>query len=131
VAVDQESGRFVDVSDRVPGRWANVKQLRASWVLKRLPGVVGAWGILGSVGIGAWHAWGAGPRRKPRGRPRPAEDVRYRRAFRRRRIVAEHATGRLRRARAAADVSRRKGRTRRVRAVAGSINRMLDHRSDS
>jgi DDE superfamily endonuclease/Helix-turn-helix of DDE superfamily endonuclease len=133
VAVDEESGRFVDVSDSVPGRWADVKLLKTSRVLKRLPGGVGALGDLGYVGIGALHASGACPRRKPRGKPRPVEDVRYNRAFSRRRIMVEHAIGRLRRFRAVADVNRhrRKGHTTRVRAVAGLVNRMLDHRTDS
>jgi hypothetical protein len=133
VAVDEESGRFVDVSDSVPGRWADIELLKTSRVLKRLPEGVGALGDLGYVGIGALHASGARPRRKPRGKPRPAEDVRYNRAFSRRRIVVEHAIGRLRRFRAVTDVNRhrRKGHTTRARAVAGLVNRMLDHRTDS
>ena len=133
VAVDEESGRFVDVSDSVPGRWADIKLLRASRVLRRLPEGVGALGDLGYVGIGALHASGACPRRKPRGKPRPAEDVRYNRAFGRRRIVVEHAIGRLRRSRAVADVNRhrRAGHAMRVRAIAGLVNRMLDHRTAS
>jgi DDE superfamily endonuclease/Helix-turn-helix of DDE superfamily endonuclease len=133
VAVDEESGRFVDVSGSVPGRWADIKLLKTSRVLRRLPEGVGALGDLGYVGIGALHASGACPRRKPRGKPRPAEDVRYNRAFSRRRIVVEHAIGRLRRFRAVADVNRhrRKGHTTRVRAVAGLVNRMLDHQQDS
>lgn len=133
VAVDEESGRFVDVSDSVPGRWADIQLLRASRVLRRLPEGVGALGDLGYVGIGALHASGACPRRKPRGKPRPAEDVRYNRAFSRRRIVVEHAIGRLRRFRAVADVNRhrRAGHAMRVRAIAGLVNRMLDHRTAS
>ena len=130
VTVDEESGRFVDVSDTVPGRWADIKLLARSRVLKRLPAGVGVMGDLGYVGIGALHARGVSPRRKPRGKPRPPEDVRYNRAFSRRRIVVEHALGRLRRFRAVTDVNRhrRKGHASRVRASAGLVNRMLDHR---
>jgi len=130
VAVDEESGRFVDVSESVPGRWADIKLLGKSRVLKRLPAGVGALGDLGYVGIGALHASGVCPRRKPRGKPRPPEDVRYNRAFSRRRIVVEHAIGRLRRFRAVACVNRhrRAGHAMRVRAIAGLVNRMLDHR---
>lgn len=133
VTVDEESGRFVDVSDSVPGRWADLKLLARSRVLKRLPAGVGVMGDLGYVGIGALHARGVAPRRKPRGKPRPPEDVRYNRAFSRRRIVVEHAPGRLRRFRAVTDVNRhrRKGHAARVRASAGLVNRMLDHRSAS
>jgi len=131
VAVDEESGRFVDVSDSVPGRWADIKSLRRSRVLRRLPAGVGAMGDLGYVGIGELHPRGVSPRRKPRGQPRPPEDVRYNRAFSRRRIVVEHAIGRLRRFRAVAHVNRhrRRGHAMRVRAIAGLVNRVLDHRS--
>lgn len=131
VAVDEASGRFVGVSDSVPGRWADIKLLKRSRVLTRLPAGVGALGDLGYVGIQDLHPSGACPRRKPRGKPRPPEDVRYNRAFSRRRIVVEHAIGRLRRFRAVTDVNRhrRKGHAARVRAIAGLVNRMLDHRN--
>lgn len=133
VAVDEESGRFVDVSDSVPGRWADIKLLKRSRLMKRLPEGVGGIGDLGYVGIGDLHPSGACPRRKPRGKPRPPEDVRYDRAFSRRRIVVEHALARLRRFRAVTDVNRhrRPGHAVRVRAAAGLVNRMLEHRRDS
>jgi hypothetical protein len=133
VAVDEEPGRLVDVSDSVPGRWADIKLLRRSRVLRRLPDGVGALGDLAYAGIGALHAPGASPRRKPRGQPRPRADVRYNRAFSRRRVVVGHAIGRLRRFRAVADVNRhrRAGHSARVRAIAGLVNRMLDHRTAS
>jgi DDE superfamily endonuclease/Helix-turn-helix of DDE superfamily endonuclease len=135
VGVDEESGRVVDVSDSVPGPWADIKLLKKSRLLKRLPEGVGGIGDLGYVGIADLHPGGSGaaPRRKPRGKPRPPEDVRYNRAFSRRRIVVEHTIGRLRRFRAVAHVNRhgRKGHAARVRAVAGLVNRMLDQRSAS
>ena len=131
VGVDEESGTIVDVSDSVPGRWAGLKLLRASRLLRRLPPGVGGIGDLAYVGIGALHpeGLGASPRRKPRGQERPPEDRRYNRAFSRRRIVVEHAIGRLRRFRAVAQVNRhrRPGHAARVRAIAGLINRMLNH----
>ena len=37
VGVDEESGRVVDVSDSVPGPWADIKLLRRSRLLTRLP----------------------------------------------------------------------------------------------
>jgi hypothetical protein len=135
VAVDEESGRFVDVSDTVPGRWADIKLLRASRLLRRLPEGVGGIGDLAYVGIADLHParLGASPRRKPRGRERPPEDRRYNRAFSRRRIVVEHGIGRLRRFRAVAHVNRhgRGGHAARVRAIAGLVNRRLDHRTAS
>jgi len=135
VAVDEGSGRFVDVSDSAPGPWADIKLLRKSRLLRRLPQGVGGIGDLGYVGIGELHpeGLGASPRRKPRGKERPPEDRRYNRAFSRRRIVVEHAIGRLRRFRAVACVNRhrRAGHAARVRAIAGLVNRMLDHRTAS
>jgi hypothetical protein len=133
VAVDEETGRFVDVSDSVPGRWADIKLLKRSRLMKRLPVGVGGIGDLGYTGIRDLHPSGACPRRKPRGKPRPPEDVRYNRAFSRRRIVVEHALARLRRFRAVTDLNRhrRKGHAARVRACAGLVNRMLDHKGAS
>jgi hypothetical protein len=133
VAVDEHSGRIVDVSDSVPGRWADIKLLEKSRLLRRLPEGVGGIGDLGYVGIGALHpsGMGASPRRKPRGKERPPQDRKYNRAFSRRRIIVEHGIGRLRRFRAVAHVNRhrRPGHAMRVRAIAGLVNRMLDHRS--
>ena len=131
VAVDEHSGRFVDVSDSVPGRWADIKLLKRSRLMKRLPKGVGGIGDLGYVGIRDIHSAGACPRRKPRGKERPPADRKYNRAFSRRRIVVEHAIGRLRRFRAVAHVNRhrRQDHAMRVRAIAGLVNRMLDHRS--
>lgn len=131
VTVDEYSGRFADVSDSVPGRWADIKLLKTSRVLKRLPVGVGALGDLGYVGIGELHGSGACPRRKPRGKPRPPADRKYNRAFSRRRIVVEHAIGRLRRFRAVTHVNRhrRSDHASRVRAIAGLVNRMLDQRA--
>ena len=135
VAVDEESGRFVDVSDSAPGPWADIKVLKKSRLLRRLPEGVGGIGDLGYVGIAELHpeGLGASPRRKPRGKERPPEDRRYNRAFSRRRFVVEHAIGRLRRFRAVACVNRhrRAGHAARVRAIAGLVNRMLDHRTAS
>jgi DDE superfamily endonuclease/Helix-turn-helix of DDE superfamily endonuclease len=132
VAVAEEDGRVVDVADSRPGRWADLKVLRRSGLRRRLPKQVGALGDLASLGIADWHPQGLGatPRRKPRGRDRSDEDRRFNRAFSRRRIVVEHAIGRLRRYQALSQVDRhrRRGHTARVRAVAGLVNRMLDHR---
>ena len=130
VAVDEQSGRIVDVSDSVPGRWADIKLLKKSRLLTRLPEGVGGIGDLGYVGIGELHpaGLGASPRRKPRGKERPPEDRKYNRAFSRRRIIVEHGIGRLRRFAAVSHVNRhrRKGHAVRVRAIAGLVNRMRD-----
>ena len=129
VAVDEVTGGIVDVSDAAPGPWADIKVLKKSRLLKRLPKGVGGIGDLAYVGIADLHPGGLGaaPRKKPRGKDRPPEDRTYNRAFSRRRIVVEHAIGRLRRFRSVTHVNRhgRKGHAARVRAVAGLVNRML------
>jgi hypothetical protein len=135
VAVD-EDGHIVDVADSRPGRWADLKVFRRSGLAGRLiRAKVGALGDLGYVGLDGVspRLRAATPRRKPRGQDRPPEDRRYNRAFARRRIVVEHGINRLRRYQALSAVNRhgRKGHAARVRAVAGLVNRMLDHRHDS
>ena len=78
------------------------------------------------------HPTGLGftPRRKPREQPRPPEDVVYNTAFAAERISVEHTIGRLRRYQALTQLDRqhRQAHAARVRAVAGLVNRQLDHR---
>ena len=108
LGVDEDTGRIVDVSDSAPGPWSDMKVLKTSRLLERLPKGVGGIGDLAYVGIGALHpdGLGASPRRKPRRTERPPEGRRYNRAFRRRRIVVEHAIGRLQTYRAVSHVNR-------------------------
>jgi hypothetical protein len=127
-----EDGRVVDVGVSRPGPWADLKVFRRSGLAGRLARAkVGALGDLAYVGIDGLvnGLRGATPRRKPRGADRPPQDRRYDRAFARRRIGVEHAIGRLRRYQALSAVNRhaRKGHEARVRAVAGLVNRTLDH----
>jgi hypothetical protein len=135
VAVD-EDGHIADVAASRPGRWADLKVFRRSGLAgKLIRANVGALGDLGYVGIDGVspRLRAATPRRKPRGRERPPADRRYNRAFARRRIVVEHGIARLRRYQALSQVDRHRRRyhTARVRAVAGLVNRMLDHRQHS
>jgi hypothetical protein len=132
VAVDEENGRIVEVAPSVPGPTADIQLLKGSRLLPRLPEGVGGIGDLAYVGIAELHPAGLGatPRRKPRGQKRSLADRRYNKALARRRIGVEHGIGRLRRFQALTQADRhfRKGHTARVRAVAGLVNRMLDHR---
>ena len=132
VTVD-EDGAVVDVGESRPGRWADLKVLQRSGLRRKLPKGVGALADLAYVGMAELHPEGLGatPRRKPRGKPRPPEDRRYNRAFSRRRIVVEHAIGRLRRYQAVTQPDRhhRRLHTARARAAAGLVNRTLDHRA--
>ncbi len=128
VAVDERTGHIVDVSATVRGPTADLTLLKASGLLERLPPDVGSLGDLAYVGIAGLHpqSLGATPRRKPRGKPRPPEDIAYNRAFARRRIVVEHSIGRLRCYQALTQRDRHHRRhTGRVCAVAGLVNRRL------
>ncbi len=129
LAIDEWDGRVVDVPPSVRGPTADLTLLKGSRLLERLPAGVGGLGDLAYVGIADLHPRGLGatPRRKPRGRPRPAEDIAYNRAFARRRVRVEHTIrrGRLFEALTQLDRHHRRGHTMRVRAVAGLVNRQL------
>jgi hypothetical protein len=128
VAVDERDGRIVDVPPSVPGPMADITVLRRSGLLDRVPEGIGVLGDLAYVGMteGYPGVRGAWPRRKPRGQPRPMEDVAYNTAFARRRVPVEHVIGRLRQYQAITQRDRhhRRGMTARNRAVAGLVNRM-------
>lgn len=132
VAVDPAQGTVCDVTDSVPGPTADLTLLKASGLLDRLPAGVGALGDLAYVGIAALHPQGLGatPRRKPRGKDRPPEDVCFNRAFAKRRIVVEHTINRLRQYQCLSQTDRhhRRNHTPRVRAVAGLVNRQIRSR---
>jgi len=132
VAVNEETGRLVDVSQSVPGPTADIKLLAQSGLMERLPEGVGGIGDLAYIGIDQLHPQGLGasPRRKPRGKPRPPEDIVYNTAFSRRRILVENTIGRLRRYQSLSQTDRqhRQNHPARVCAVAGLVNRQLAHR---
>jgi DDE superfamily endonuclease/Helix-turn-helix of DDE superfamily endonuclease len=132
VAVDEETGRLVDLPESVPGPTADLTVLKDSGVLGRLPPGVGGLGDKAFIG-GDKLVPGvavATPRRKPRGQPRPPEDVAYNTAFARRRIIVEHRIGRLRRFQCLSQTDRhhRHAHTSRARAAAGLVNRQLRRR---
>ncbi len=131
VAIDEETGRCVDVPDGVPGPTADLTLLKDSGLLDRLPAGVGGLGDKAYVG-GDKLVPGvpvATPRRKPRDQPRPPEDEAFNTAFARRRIGVEHTIGRLRRYQALTQTDRhRRGHRGRTRAVAGLVNRQLQRR---
>jgi len=132
VAVDETTGQIVDVAESVRGPTADLTLLEQSQLLDRLPPGVGGIGDLAYTGIDKLHpdGLGAAPRRKPRGKPRPAEDVAYNTAFSRRRIIVENTIGRMRRYQSITQTDRnhRQLHTPRVAAIAGLVNRQITHR---
>lgn len=127
VTIDLATGDIVDISESVRGPTADVRLLEQSGVLSRLPPGVAGLGDLAYIGIAALHPQGLGftPRRKPRGQPRPAEDVAYNIAFSRARIGVEHTIGQMRRYQSVTQTDRnhRRQHAPRVTAVAGLVNR--------
>ncbi len=132
VAVNEETGEICDIADSVPGPTADLTVLKESGLLERLPAGVGGIGDLAYLGIAAAHPQqlGATPRRKPRGKDRPPEDVCFNRAFARRRITVEHTIGRIRRYASLSEMDRhhRQQHSARTRAVAGLVNRQIRSR---
>jgi DDE superfamily endonuclease/Helix-turn-helix of DDE superfamily endonuclease len=126
IAVDSDTGRIVDVSVSVPGPTADIKLLETSALLERLPDQVGVGGDLAYLSLAKLREHGYSPRRKPRGKDRPPEDVDYNRAFSQFRIVIEQTIGQLRRFQSlnATDRNHRRQHHLRVAAVAGLVNRL-------
>lgn len=129
IAVNEVSGEICDVGASVPGPTADITLLKDSTLLRRLPSGVGGLGDLAYVGIADLHPQhlGASPRRKPRGKERPLEDIAFNRAFAKRRIKVEHTINRLRHYQCLSQTDRhhRRNHTPRVRAVAGLVNRQI------
>lgn len=142
VGVDLHTGAICDVGQSARGPTADMKLLKKSKLMKKLPEGVGGEGDLAYVGIDKLHPQGLGaaPRRKPRGkdkhRPRgqdqarPPEDIQYNRAFAQRRIIVEHTIRRMRVYQALTQLDRhhRQMHTERVEAVAGLVNRKMHAR---
>lgn len=132
VAINELNGQVADVADSGVGPTADIKLLEQSDLLNRLPQGVGAIGDLAYIGIAKLHPDGlaAAPRRKPRAKPRPEQDVLYNQAFSRRRIIVEHTIGRMRRYEAITQTDRhhRRVHTQRVVAIAGLVNRQIAYR---
>jgi hypothetical protein len=132
VGVDVHTGRFCDISESVPGPTADITLLKESGLMERLPEGVGGEGDLAYVGIKDAHPRGLGatPRRKPRGKERPVEDIAYNKAFSQRRIIVEHGIGRLRHYECLRQTDRqhRQNHKARVVAIAGLVNLQMDCR---
>ena len=126
ITVDSNTGRIVDVSDSVPGPTADIKLLEASGLLQRLPDDIGLGGDLAYLKLPKLRKHGFSPRRKPRGKDRPPEDVVYNKAFSGFRIVVEQTIGQVRRFQSvnATDRNHRRKHRARILAIAGLVNRL-------
>ncbi len=129
IAVNEDTGRVVDVSESVPGPLADIALLKRSTLMTRLPPAVRRLGDLGYQGLDDLGL-GSCPHRKPRGKPRPPEDIAYNTAFSKRRIVVEHTIGPMRRYQAIFQTDRhhRQHHTARVVAIACLVNRQFTQR---
>jgi len=127
VAIRADTGAIVDLPPSRPGPTADITVLKESGLWPRLPPGVIPIGDLAYVGVDALHPLGATPRRKPRGKPRPPEDIAFNTDFARRRVPVEHTIGRLRAYQALHQTDRhhRRDHTLRTRAVAGLVNLCL------
>lgn len=132
VAVDEESGQVVDIGESTFGPEADLPVLQESQLMERLPAGVGGIGDSAYQGIAKLHpnGLGASPRKKPKGNPRSEQDKAYNAAFSSRRIIVENTIGRMRRYQSITQTDRnhRQLHTPRVVAIAGLVNRQIDHR---
>lgn len=131
LTVDAYTGKIIHVSESVVGPTSDITLLKDSGLLEALPKGLNGGGDLAYVGIAELlPGRGFTPRRKPREKPRPAEDVVYNTAFSRKRIVVENSIGRVRRYEALDQTDRhhRKLHKERVQAACGLANRQLEAR---
>lgn len=132
VGVNLFTGEFVAISDSVKGPTADLTLFRQSGLAERLPTEVARLFDLGYVGVAADcpEAVCLLPCRKPRGKPRPPEDVIWNTMLASVRIRVEHSICRLRCYQALKQTDRhhRQQHTARVVSCAGLVNRQLQHR---
>jgi hypothetical protein len=115
VVVELGRGAIRDVTPGVPGPVADPTLFTASGTVECWPREAQGLGDKAYLGVPRLHT----PRRKPRGKPRPPEDVAFNRAFARVRIEVEHAIRDLRifQALTQTDRHQRRGQVARVCAV--------------
>ncbi len=132
VGVNLFTGEVVAISESVKGATADLTLFRQSGLPERLPPDVARLFDLAYVGVqnDCPAARCLLPRRKPRGKPRPPEDVSWNTMFASCRIQVEHRLCRLRCYQALKQTDRhhRRNHTARVVSCAGLVNRQLQHR---
>ena len=130
IAVDETSGLIVGISPSIKGRTHDLPLLKQSQLLEHLPEGIGCMADSAYQGIHKLHPLAFSPRKKPRSKPRPEQDIAYNHAFSQRRIVVENTICQLRWFRAVSQTDRhhRLNHSARVRAVAGLVNRQIARR---
>lgn len=124
ITVDAYTGQVLDVAESQSGRNQDKGIFNHSGTADRLPPDTAFLGDLGYPGLAKELPLAAIPRKKPRNKPRPEEDIRFNTLFARIRIVVEHTIALLRRYQALTmrDRHHRRSHTQRVIAVSGLVN---------
>ena len=130
IAVDVYTGEILDVADSLNGRRQDKGYFNESGILDRLPDNTSFMGDLGYQGLEKELSRGRTPRKKPRSKPRPAEDIEYNMIFSKARVIVENSIARLRiyDALLVRDRHHRNWHTDRVLAVTGIVNFTKRHR---
>jgi hypothetical protein len=124
VTVDAYTGEVLDVAPSESGRGQDKGCFNRSGTVERLPEDTAYMADLGYPGLEKDLSLAAIPRKKPREKPRPAEDKAYNTMFAGKRVVVEHSIGRIRiyQALTIRDRHHRWLHTARVVAVSGIVN---------
>ena len=124
IAVDAYTGEILDVADSLNGRRQDKGYFNQSGLYDRFPDDTSFLGDLGYQGLEKECSRGRTPRKKPRSKPRPQEDIEYNTLFSRARVIVENSIARLKiyDSVSVRDRHHRKWHTDRVVAVAGIVN---------
>lgn len=124
IGVDAYTGEVLDVAESESGRSQDKGTFNRSGTPERLPPDTAFMGDLGYPGLDKELPLAAIPRKKPRNKPRPEEDIAFNTLFAQARIVVEHTIAMLRcyQALTVRDRHHRQYHTERVVAVAGLVN---------
>lgn len=130
IGVDAYTGEILDVADSRNGRCHDKGYFNESGIKDRLPEDTSFMGDLGYQGLAKEFLRGRTPRKKPRSKPRPAEDVAYNTTFSAKRVIVENTIARLKiyKSLDLTDRHHRRRHTERVVAVAGIVNFTKRHR---
>ena len=124
IGVDAYTGEVLDVAKSMRGGRQDKGYFNDSGTPDRLPEDTAFMGDLGYPGLDKDLPLAAIPRKKPRGKPRPDEDIVYNKIFSQKRIIVENTIALLRRylALLVRDRHHRTWHTERVLAVVGLVN---------